>query len=485
MARTKIVATIGPASDDEETIVQMLDAGMNVARINFSHGTHQWHTETIRKLRSLALQRKKVLAVLGDLQGPKLRLGYFQKEGILLKANDELLLTKYRGQPNMIHLPHPQLFDALQTGARLVFGDGEVEVMVHENRKDVLICKVTVGGLLEARKGINVPATELPFSSLTPKDRLDLDLICELDLDYIALSFVRSVTDVKELRQLLRQRNSHIPIIAKIERSEAIEQLAELCQVVDGMMVARGDLGLDMLPQEVPLLQKRIIRACNNAGIPVITATQMLQSMVNHPRPTRAEASDVANAILDGSDALMLSAETAIGNFPIESVEMMSQIALKTEEAFPYNDWQKRRRGAQRNATDIGKDPTSVTAAISGASIAIAEIVNAKAIVTSTLSGYTARQIARHRPIMEVIAVSPLTSTQRWLALVWGVRCEIVDSFFYNTDGMLENAVDVVKNLDDLNYQEGERVIITAGIPFNKAGNTNLVYVHEIGENMS
>ena len=478
MARTKIVATIGPSSADEATIRLLIGAGMNVARMNFSHGTQDWHRETVALLRKVAEEERTVLAILGDLQGPKLRLGNVQEGGINLNLGEELLLTRYRGQPNMLHLPHPELMSAIRPGARLVFGDGEMEVQVTENRGDVLVCTVTVPGLLEARKGVNAPGTQLPLSSITDKDRDDLRLVCELDLDFVALSFVRTADDIEELRGMMEQYDAKIPIIAKIEKAEAIQQLAAISLAADGMMVARGDLGIDMPPQEVPLLQKRIIRVCNEAGKPVITATQMLQSMVDHPRPTRAEASDVANAILDGTDAVMLSAESASGKYPVESVQMMIRIATIIESAFPYNEWQQRRRGNQRDATDR-ENPSSVTAAISTASVAIAEIVDARAIVTSTMSGYTARQIARHRPIMEILAVSPQRSTQRRLALTWGVQCETIESNYVGTDNMLAETVSIVRSCG---FRKGERVVITAGIPFGQTGKTNLIKVHEIGD---
>jgi pyruvate kinase len=480
MARTKIVATIGPASAKEDVLRRMLAAGMNVARINFSHGEAAGHRETVALLRRVAREEGKVLAILGDLQGPKIRLGNVQEGGIQLKLGDELLLTSYRGQPNMIHMPHPDVIEAVQVGARLVFGDGEVEVVVREKREhDVLVCQTTVAGKLEKRKGINAPGTNLPTSSMTPKDREDLVVICELDLDFIALSFVRSAADVVELRELMAERHSNIPIIAKIEKSEAVHDLDNIARVADGMMVARGDLGIDLPPQNVPMEQKKIIRACNNAGIPVITATQMLQSMVEHPRPTRAEASDVANAIWDGTDAVMLSNETATGDFPVEAVAMMRDIAEITEKEFPYNDWQKRRRGTQRDATDI-QNPASVTSAISSASIAIGEIINAKAIVTSTMSGYTAKQIARHRPIINIIAVSPLPATQRRLALTWGVECKVIDQVFQDTKTIFNETVRVVT--ESFGYNQGERLVITAGVPFATIGKTNLIQVHEIGD---
>ncbi len=470
MARTKIVATIGPASDNEDVLRKMLYAGMTVARVNFSHGSHESHQKTIQRLRQVAASAGKVLAILGDLQGPKIRLGNVRPGGIPLTLGDEMIFTPRRGQPNMIHLPHPELIQAVQPGGRMVIGDGEVEFEVTEKREDLLVASVTVAGLLESRKGVNVPGTFLPVATLTDKDKEDIDFICDMELDYVALSFVRSADDILELRERIAQRGKQIPIIAKIEKSEAIKNLESIRDVTNGMMVARGDLGIDMQPQEIPMLQKRIIRCCNETGIPVITATQMLQSMVEHPRPTRAEASDVANAILDGTDAVMLSGETASGKFPVEAVRMMRKISDITEEGFPYELWRQRRRQS------ITQD-ASVTEAISAASCAIAEEIDVKAIVTSTLSGYTARQIVRHRPVRRVIAVTPSPATQRRLALVWGVECKLIDDYFQDTDAMLKATVNAVK---PMGFKEGDKLVITAGIPFGQSGQTNLIKVHEI-----
>ncbi|MCP5100190.1 MAG: pyruvate kinase [Chloroflexi bacterium] len=469
MARTKIVATIGPTSNDPETIRRMLAAGMTVARINFSHGDHESHTKTVDMLRRVAEAEKKVLAILGDLQGPKLRLGHVKPGGIQLNLGDEVVLTPHRGQPAMIHFPHPDLIEVVLPGARLVIGDGEVEFTVAEKRDDTLRCLVTVDGLLESRKGVNAPGTELPISSITEKDVVDLALVCKLELDYVALSFVRTAEDIHELRGLMADKGIQIPIIAKIEKSEAIEHLEEIRDVADGIMVARGDLGIEVHPQEVPLLQKRIIRCCNEVGKPVITATQMLQSMVEHPRPTRAEASDVANAILDGTDAVMLSGETASGKYPVESVLMMKQISEITEREFPYEQFRARRQ-------DLLASLVSVTEAISAASCGVAGTINAKAIISTTMSGYTARQIARHRPPTAVLAVSPLAKTQRQLALVWGVDCLLVPDFS-DTDEMLTRTVLALR---PFGLSAGDKVVITAGIPFGASGQTNLIQVHEI-----
>lgn len=469
MARTKIVATIGPASGNPETIRRMLTAGMTVARVNFSHGDHESHTKTVNMLRRVAEAENKVLAILGDLQGPKLRLGHVKPGGIQLGLGDEVVLTPHRGQPAMIHFPHADLIEVIQPGARLVIGDGEVEFTVAEKKEDTLRCLVTVAGLLESRKGVNAPGTDLPISSITEKDQEDLKLICQLELDYVALSFVRTAADIHELRELMRLQNADIPIIAKIEKSEAIEHLKEIRDAADGMMVARGDLGIEVHPQEVPMLQKRIIRSCNEAGKPVITATQMLQSMVEHPRPTRAEASDVANAILDGTDAVMLSGETATGKYPVESVMMMRQIGEITEREFPYAMFRDRR---QKQVIESG----TVTEAISSSSCEVAQVIQARAIISTTMSGYTARQIVRHRPPSPVLAVSPSDVTRRRLALVWGVECLLVPDF-QDTDSMLQQTVSALK---PYGLKKGDKVVITAGIPFGASGQTNLIQVHEI-----
>jgi pyruvate kinase len=386
-----------------------------------------------------------------------------------LSPGDEVVLTPHPGQPAMIHFPHPEVIEAVRPGSRLVIGDGEVEFTVVEKRDDTLRCLVAVAGLLESRKGVNAPGTELPISSLSDKDRADLDLICELDCDFVALSFVRTADDIYELKALMDNKPRQIPVIAKIEKIEAIEHLIEIRDAADGMMVARGDLGIDLPPQEVPLMQKRIIRVCNEVGKPVITATQMLQSMVEHPRPTRAEASDVANAILDGTDAVMLSGESASGKYPVESVLMMKQIAEITEQAFPYDLWRN-----QRQVEKVYE--VSVTEAISAACCEIAEKIDACVIVSATMSGYTAQQIARHRPAHRVVAVSPSSYTQRRLALTWGVECVLVPDFD-DTDAMIEETVIALR---PFNLPYGEKMVITGGVPFKTAGLTNMIQVHTI-----
>ena len=401
MARTKIVATIGPASNNPDTIRSMLAAGMTVSRINFSHGEHETHAATVKMLREIAKAEGKVLAILADLQGPKLRLGHVKAGGMQLGSGDEITLTPHPGQPAMIHLPHPDLIHAVGSNSRLVIGDGEVEFTVVEKKGDTLRCTVTVPGMLGSHKGVSAPGVDLRISSMTPTDKIDFDLIRDLDFDFIALSFVRSVADVLELRALMDANKCDIPIIAKIEKSEAIEHLVEIRDVVDGMMVARGDLGIDVPAEEVPLLQKRIIQTCNETGTPVITATQMLQSMVNHPRPTRAEASDVANAILDGTSAVMLSGETAVGKYPLEALKTLATIALHAEASLnDYGYLQK-----------IKPSPANVvTQAIGQASVSMAKNLGAAAIISLTESGFTSRLVSKYRPDCPIMAI---TSSER------------------------------------------------------------------------
>lgn len=469
MSRTKIVATIGPASNSAETIRSMIRAGMTVARVNFSHGSHETHTETVNTLRRIAAEENAILAILGDLQGPKIRVGNVRKGGIPLTLNDEVSFTPHRGQPAMIHLPHQELFDSVAIGARLVIGDGEVEFSVVEKSKDMLRCRVTVAGLLESRKGINAPHTDMGISCITEKDREDLGLVCALDLDFVALSFVRHENDIKELRELMRMHGNVIPVIAKVEKIEAITRIKHIIRTADGIMVARGDLGIEAGAEHVPSLQKRIIKLCNRAGKPVITATQMLQSMVKHPQPTRAEASDVANAILDGTDALMLSGETAAGKYPIESVAMMENIGSIIEDDFPYARWRIQRQKQLRKSS-------AVTEAISVSVCGVAEQVNAASIVCSSMSGYTAIQISRYRPKTPILAVTPSPKTQRRLALTWGVDCLLIPQLNDADDLMMA----VITAVHTHGISSGETVVITAGGPFGKSGHTNLIQVHKM-----
>lgn len=472
MSRTKIVGTIGPASDSEETISRLLDAGLNVARVNFSHGDKHSITTLVNRLRKVAASRGKVLAILGDLQGPKIRMGKIPGDKRDLKVGEQIVLSADPddvGNGDFFPFPHPELVPAINPGARLIIGDGELTLQVMAKRDLRLHCAATVDGPIGSRKGINIPSVDLPIPSITDKDRKDLITAIDLELDYVALSFVRKGQDVEDLRALMKEYDADIPIIAKIEKREAVECLREILAVSDGIMVARGDLGLDMPTYEVPFLQKRIINACNEASKPVITATQMLQSMTELPTPTRAEATDVANAILDGTDAVMLSAETASGKFPVKSVQTMRAIAEMAEEQFPYHEWETRRN--QKLWRDIGRTDD----AISSASAGIAKILDVAAIVTTTVSGSTAQKVARWRPKQRIIALTPSSRTQRKLALVWGVEGVQVPRF-----GTIDEMTrDIVPALAAKGFARGDRVVVTAGIPFGRRGLTNLLQVYE------
>ncbi len=489
--RTKIVCTIGPASSSLETMRAMLRAGMTVARLNFSHGTRAEKEMLARRLRRAAAMEGRLLALMGDLQGPKIRVGELPPGGVMLREGEEVRLTAGTiGDPQHdIPFPHPEVIADLHPGARLLLDDGNLELQVIAREEEAVRCRVLVGGRLGSHKGVNLPGVPLRISALTEKDRADAVAALEMGLDYLALSFVRRAEEIAELRDLLYTRLGarperrtgrdphHIPaIVAKIEKPEALDNLEAIVREADAVMVARGDLGVEIAPEEVPLAQKRIIRLCNRMGKPVITATQMLQSMVEHPRPTRAEASDVANAILDGSDAVMLSNETAVGRYPVEAVAMMARIAEKVESSasFPY---------AQLLTPEAGEPPlppsAMISRAISRATVEIARECHAKAIITSTESGRTARSVSRHRPPVHLIAATPFETTARRLQLVWGVEPLLVPPF-RDTDSMIRAMVRGTVEAGTVHV--GEIVVLTAGIPFEVHGVTNMLKVHTVRE---
>ena len=470
--RTKIICTIGPASRDEDTLRAMIKAGMDVARINFSHGSLAEHAEEIEAIRRVAREEGATVAILADLQGPKLRLGRLARP-LQLRKGDSISLTSgpADGSHNVIPVPHPELIATARPGDRLLFDDGLIEAVVREVRPDALICEVLLGGTLSSHKGVAAPGGMKGVEVLTDKDRDDARYAVEHGVDFIALSFVRAADDLRELRRLLDRipGGDRVAIVAKIERREAIENIDEILRASDAVMVARGDLGLELSPQEVPFHQKEIIRRCNRLGIPVITATQMLQSMVSSPRPTRAEASDVANAILDGTDAVMLSAETASGSYPVEAVEMMREISAIAEQKMPP-------RIDDDSFSEI-EHIHPVTDAISDATARIADEVKAELIVTSTWSGYTARQIARERPHQPIVALTPNLNVARQLALVWGVQSICVEPYA-GVDGMLRV---VSEALLDAGYaRDGDLVVITGGLPTGGGGKTNFIKVHRV-----
>ncbi len=470
--RTKIVCTLGPASGDEATIRAFVEAGMAVARINFSHGTYEDHARRIETVRRVAGETDRPVAILADLQGPKLRVGLLPPEGMLLVEGETVTLTKQESTagPATIPLPHPEVLRDVDSGDRILLDDGLLELQVLDGDGQQVQARVIAGGVLSSRKGLSLPHTRLKMPSVTDKDQEDAAFALEQQVDYFALSFVRCDEDVRCLRLWLQEHGADTPIIAKIEKPEALDCIEELLSVSDGLMVARGDLGVEAPPEEVPIAQKRIIRACNQACKPVITATQMLDSMMRNPRPTRAEASDVANAILDGSDAIMLSGETAVGRYPVESVRTMARIAEVTERSLSYADWL--RRGLQA-------DSRSVTGAIGQVACQIAADLEAKAIITSTVSGSTALRVASRRPVTPIVAPTPSLSSYRQLALVWGVEPLLVDQFVH-TDDMIVTVVEATRARGLV--QDGDLVIITAGVPLGGRGLTNMLKVHRVGE---
>ncbi len=468
--RTKIVCTMGPATQHEETVRQLLREGMDVARINFSHGTHAEHAASIERVRRVAAEEDAVVAVMADLQGPKLRIGKLA-EPLSLAVGDWASLTSLPsdGTHHVIPLPHPELISHARPGQRLLLDDGEIELEIHEARPETLVCRIAVGGRLTSHKGVAAPDGIAAVSAMTDKDHADAAFAIEHGVDFVALSFVRSADDVRDLRKLLDASNAEdVHIVAKIESRHAVQCLSDILPHVDAVMVARGDLGVELSPQEVPLQQKEIIRRCNNAAIPVITATQMLQSMVENPRPTRAEASDVANAILDGTDAVMLSAETAVGRYPVEAVQMLRKISAVVEPQL----------GAR--ALDADQDIEHVhpvTDAISDATAQIAAELDVALIATATWSGYTARQIARKRPQQPIVAFTPQERVQRQLALVWGVTPLLVPAFS-STDDLLEVVSRTLEARGDAG--SGDRIVLTGGIPVGGGGKTNFIKVHRI-----
>lgn len=468
--RTKLVCTLGPASRDPEVIRGLLQAGMDVARINFSHGDPEAHARTVATVRQIAREEGRTVAILGDLQGPKLRVGELPPEGIALKPGEEVVLSPAPFAPGRLPVPHPEILADLKEGQRILLDDGQLELRVARPGRKQVRCRVVVGGRLTSHKGLNLPGASLRISALTEKDCRDARFAVEQGLDFLALSFVRAAQDILELRELLREWGApDLPIVAKIEKAEAIEAFEEILEVADAVMVARGDLGVETSPEEVPFHQKRIIRLCNRVGKPVITATQMLQTMIEHPTPTRAEASDVANAVLDGTDAVMLSGETAVGAYPVEAARTMARICASAEAHLRSETF----------LHELGCPTASVTEAISRATVEIAAEVGARAILTATMSGTTARMVARYRPPIPILAATPVPRTQMRLTLVWGVTPVLVPPFA-TTDEMVVRMVRAAVEAGIV--RKGDRVVLTAGIPFGGEGRTNMLKVHVVGE---
>lgn len=473
MRKTKIVCTIGPASSSEEGLRALFEAGMDVARLNFSHGTQEEHGRVIGRIRALSGELGRPVGILQDLCGPKIRVGPLRASSILLRNGDRIVLTseEIAGDERRIGISYARLAQDVRPGETILINDGALALEVVSAKKDGLLCEVKQGGALLPSKGVNFPDSRLQVDALTPKDQEDLLFGIEQGVDWVALSFVRGPEDLSEVMKILRAHGADTPVIAKIEKQEALGCLEEIVAIADGVMVARGDLGVEAALEEVPLAQKRIIARCNRMGKPVITATQMLESMREHPYPTRAEVSDVANAIFDGTDAVMLSQETAIGDFPAESVRMMARIAEKTEAALTHG-------GALRERGGEG-ERGSVSDAISHATCAAAADLNAAGIITCTMSGSTARMVARYRPRSPILAVSPNQATRNRLCLSWGVVPMPLEQV-RDSDEMVAQSVDAALRAGLV--KKGDRVIITAGIPLERTGTTNLLRVYDIPE---
>lgn len=471
--RTKIVATLGPASESEDSILALMRAGVSVFRLNFSHASAEWARLVVDRVRQIAARERTVVALFQDLQGPRLRIGNIKAGSAALTAGQELVLTQRAvpGDATAVQVEYPPLARDVRPGQRVLLDDGQIELEVTQVAGSDVRCRVRTGGELKPRKGINLPDATISAPTLTQKDRADALIGVALGVDYVALSFVRSPADLETLRAHLIQAGAQIPLIAKIERREAVADFDAILQAADGIMVARGDLGIEMGPEQVPLIQKQIIQRCRAAGKPVITATQMLESMISHPRPTRAEASDVANAILDGTDAVMLSAETAAGSYPTESVQTMVRIGLVTERALPTV------QVVARQAANVYE---AITDAVSSATVTAAADLHARLLVTVTDSGHTARMVAKHRPLTTLLAVTPDPATLRRLALVWGVRPYLFSGGDRTTATMVAHSFNLASA--EGGAQEGDLVAVTAGVPAGVAGRTNLLRIWVVGE---
>ncbi|MCF7839085.1 MAG: pyruvate kinase [Candidatus Marinimicrobia bacterium] len=471
MKRTKIVCTIGPASNRREILLALVQAGMNVARLNFSHGTHEEHGVVIRLLREISAEMNQPVAILQDIAGPKIRVGKMANGPVPLEAGQPFTITSrdVPGDKTQVSVNFKQLPVLVQPGDRLLLSDGMLEMKVQRVMDQDILCRVIVGGALNAHKGINLPTRSTGIPILTEKDYADLEYGIAQDVDYIALSFVRSLDDIMTVRRVLDRHAKDIPVIAKIEKPEALEHMDEILPAVDGLMVARGDLGVELPFEQVPLIQKQLIEMANAASKPVITATQMLESMVTNPRPTRAEVNDVANAILDGTDAVMLSEESALGRYPVQAVEAMARIAADVEKQLPFKS---------RLPGDAAPAADAVALAVAQAACHIAQRLDVAAIIATTTTGLTARQMARFRPPKPILAPTPRESTYRRLALVWGVTPLLIPPAKM-TDQVIETAfrAAVAHGL----LERGQRAVISAGVPVTKPGQTNFLAVLEAG----
>ena len=470
--KTKIVCTLGPVSQSEETLTKLIENGLNVCRFNFSHGSHEEHKERMDIVKKVRDELKKPVAILLDTKGPEIRTGNFADPEVFLEEGSKFIITMADviGNKEICTVSYKGLAEDVVEGDTILIDDGLVGLKVENVVGEEIHCVVENSGIVKNHKGVNVPGVKINLPALTPKDISDIEFGITQGIDFIAASFVRKASDVLAIREVLENNNAtDIQIISKIENQEGVDNLDEILQVSDGLMVARGDLGVEIPTEDIPIVQKQMIKKCNALGKPVITATQMLDSMIRNPRPTRAEVTDVANAIYDGTDAIMLSGETAAGKYPVEAVKVMAAIAKRIEETLDYDTILRSK----------GLNNTNVTDAISYATCTTAKSLTASGIVTSTSSGYTARMVSKFRPKTPIIAATPNERTSRQLSLSWGVytvMCEQAE----NTDDLIDNSIEASKNEGYIH--EGELVVITTGVPTGVSGTTNLIKVQVISE---
>jgi pyruvate kinase len=467
--KTKIVCTVGPASESPQILEALIQGGMNVARLNFSHGTHEEHLKKIKTIRQIADRLRRPVTILQDLGGPKIRIGMMKEGGGELKRGKAFYLTNQVliGDSTQATVTYPTLPSEVRPGDRILLADGTIELQVLESDGKNIRCQVISGGILTSHKGINFPTRTPLASAITEKDQRDLLFGIQQGVDLVSLSYIQKAADIEGVKKILKKESADIPVIAKIERKEALENIDEIILASDGIMVARGDLGLETPIEKIPNVQKRLIRKANDSGKPVITATQMLRSMVDHTQPTRAEVTDVFNAIYDGTDAVMLSEETASGQFPVEAFQMMAKIAQSAEEEFPHPLFLRRETGEGMNL----QQAITYTASL------LAEEVGAKVIVTPTESGSTARWVSKLRPRQPILAMTQHLSTVRELNLSWGVD-PVLGPGWKDTDEMLERSKRMPKDLGMA--AKGEKIVIIAGVPISIPGTTNLIKVEVV-----
>lgn len=475
MMRTKIIGTIGPASESEDKLRELMLAGLNLARLNLSHGTHSEQSQRIKLIRKVSQELGKQVGIIADIQGPKIRLGELAEEHVFLEEGQEIILTSNEvlGTSEKITVRYPTLASDIAEGQQILIDDGLIALMVNRIQGQDVYCQVITGGTLSAHKGVSLPKVRVQLPAIMEKDRADIAFALKEGVEYLAISFVRQAEHLLEIKKLVKQLDGKASIIAKIENLEGVEQLEKIIQVADGVMVARGDLGVELPPEEVPLLQQSIVQKCRRAGKPVIIATQMLESMVHNPRPTRAEVNDVAYAVLQAVDAVMLSGETAVGQYPVQAVSTMAKVIERTESALNWGELLSKCEASSS---------LSIADAISRATCESAFDLGAKAILSSTQSGSTARMVAKYRPRAVIIAATPNPLVARKLSLVWGVY-PVVVPYADDVDTMLDVVVEAA--LKSGLVKKGELTTITGGVKTGIVGSTNLLKIHYLGEERS